>query len=135
MEPQQEIAKNLRANINLLPANTGAEADLPAYFQNGIYTTRWKLTWKERLRVLLTGDIWLNLMAYRHPPVRLDCFAPYQVVKSMIPWGDGQMEGLPVKEQPMDEPPDKYNVQDDVPEFEDIQEEERRKQEDRGFFS
>ena len=135
MKPQKLIAKNLRANINLVPGDSGAEEDLPAYFANGIFTTHWKLSIKERLRLLFKGSIWLNIMAYRHPPVRIDVTAPYEVVKSNIPWGQGQLEGMPPKEQKMDEPPDKFNVEDDEPEFEDEEERAKREEEDRGFFS
>jgi len=135
MKPQKQIAKNLKANINLVPGSSGADEDLPAYFQDGIYTTRWRLSLRERLWVLLFGNIWLNVMAYRHPPVRLDTEAPFEVVKSHSPWGKGQMDGIPAQEKQMDEPPDQFNVEDDEPEFEDRQEEEKRKEADRGFFS
>jgi hypothetical protein len=66
-----------------LPVVTFAE-DQPEYLPlpawrdaNGTVVTRWRLSLKERIRVLFTGDLWLTLMTFNHPlqPVKLttDC--------------------------------------------------------------
>lgn len=41
---------------------------LPAYRSNdinGTVTTCWKLTWKEKLKILWTGKLWLQQMAFK----------------------------------------------------------------------
>jgi hypothetical protein len=40
---------------------------LPAVVtRDGCVTSRWRLTWRERLRVLWTGDLWLQQFAFGH---------------------------------------------------------------------
>ncbi len=34
---------------------------------DGMVISRWKLSWKERLRIFLTGDLWLQQLAYNDP--------------------------------------------------------------------
>ena len=41
---------------------------LPAYRdEDGCVTSRWKLTWGERLRVLLAGSIWIQQLTFNRP--------------------------------------------------------------------
>lgn len=52
---------------------------LPAHITaDGIVVTRWRLSLGERLRVLLTGSIWLSVMTFGRPlqPVKLDGRCP-----------------------------------------------------------
>ena len=47
---------------------------LPALkFQDGLVVTRWSLSWKERLTILLGGSVYLGLLTYNHPlqPIRI----------------------------------------------------------------
>ena len=133
MIPQKQIAPGLKANINLIPGKSGAKDDLPAYYQDGIYTTRWKLTLKERIRVFLFGDLWLNVMGASHPPIRLDVEAPYRVIKANYPaWGMTEQEE---DEHQAPVSSDSIPGEEDVPEFEDEEEEKKRKEDERGFFS
>ncbi len=47
---------------------------LPAVVSGyGRVTTRWRLTWRERLRLLLRGDLWLQVLTFNHPlqPIKL----------------------------------------------------------------
>lgn len=47
---------------------------LPAYRSlDGYVVTRWRLTWRERIRVMLRGDLWLSVMTFNKPlqPVKL----------------------------------------------------------------
>ncbi len=127
MIPQKKITKDLETNTNL-----GAD-ELPALYINGVYTTKYKLTLKERIKVFLFGNIFLNLISSEaHPPVRIDVEAPYQVLKvNYIPWG---MEGIENEETPSQED-ESIPEEEDKPEFEDEQEEKKRKADDRGFFS
>lgn len=41
---------------------------LPAHRDNyGTVTARWHMSWRERVRVLLSGDIWLSILTFNHP--------------------------------------------------------------------
>ena len=49
---------------------------LPALISHdpsGVVTTRWRLTWIERLRVLLSGNLWVQMMCFHRPttPVKV----------------------------------------------------------------
>lgn len=57
---------------------------LPAHrAEDGCVTTRWRLTWKERLKVLVTGNIWLQLLTFNQPlqPVMLHTHLPEEFKK------------------------------------------------------
>jgi len=57
---------------------------LPAHrSEDGIVTTRWKMTWKERLQVIWHGSIWLSVMTFNKPlqPVKLDTECPLAAAK------------------------------------------------------
>lgn len=59
---------------------------LPAYVDSdGDVVTRWKLTWRERLRVALLGEVYLSIMTFNHPlqPVRLEVKPP-ELVETKI---------------------------------------------------
>lgn len=45
---------------------------------DGTVTTRWAMSWKERLRILFSGHIWLTILTFNEPlqPVRLDTKVP-----------------------------------------------------------
>lgn len=56
--------------------------DQPEYLQlpclkssapEGRITTRWKLTWRERFEIFLSGDLWLQVLTFHKPlqPVKL----------------------------------------------------------------
>lgn len=46
--------------------------------ENGTVVSRWRLTWRERLCVLLRGDVYLTVMTFNRPlqPVRLETEPP-----------------------------------------------------------
>jgi hypothetical protein len=54
---------------------------LPAVIEHGLVTTRWKLTWREKLQVALTGNLWLSLLTFNHPlqPIKLSVYEPASV--------------------------------------------------------
>lgn len=43
----------------------------------GRVTTRWRLTWRERIKVFVSGDLWLQVLTFHNPlqPIllRTDC--------------------------------------------------------------
>jgi hypothetical protein len=52
---------------------------LPAVrLDDGTVISRWTLTWRERLRVLWTGSLWLSCLTFNHPlqPTRLETAEP-----------------------------------------------------------
>ena len=52
---------------------------LPALISlDGETISCWQLTWGERVRVFLTGKVWLTILTFNHPlqPVRLAASAP-----------------------------------------------------------
>lgn len=52
---------------------------LPCYLcENGTVVTRWRLTWRERLRILIGGSLWLSILTFHQPlqPVKLDTECP-----------------------------------------------------------
>ena len=51
------FAKNQDQYLNLPAQKT----------EDGQVTSRWKLTWKERFKVLFNGHIWINQMTFNTP--------------------------------------------------------------------
>lgn len=45
---------------------------------DGMRVSRWRLTWRERLRILLSGSIWLSILTFDRPlqPVKIDTQCP-----------------------------------------------------------
>jgi hypothetical protein len=57
----------------------GPVLDLPVYIGGGEIISRWRLTWRERLAVLIGGDVWLRVLAARtQPPVCLQVENPWE---------------------------------------------------------
>lgn len=55
---------------------------LPAYrMEDGNVVTLWKFSWKERLRLLLTGKLWHEQLTFNHPlqPTRMSVACPLRV--------------------------------------------------------
>jgi len=46
---------------------------------DGLVTTRWRFSWKERLRLLFTGDLWLQVHTFNHPlqPLAMTVHPPF----------------------------------------------------------
>jgi hypothetical protein len=56
---------------------------LPAYkSDDGIVTTCWKLSFSERIKILISGNIWIELMTFNHPiqPQRLSINNPIELI-------------------------------------------------------
>lgn len=75
-----------------LPVTTFAE-DQPEYLplpsfrcEDGKVITRWQLTWGERLRVLISGSIWLSQLTFFKPlqPVKLTTSCPVNALEGML---------------------------------------------------
>lgn len=53
-------------------------ADLPVCRLDGVVTSCWYLPWRDRLRVLLTGRVWLCVLGETHAPVKLTAEEPFE---------------------------------------------------------
>lgn len=54
---------------------------LPAYRgEDGQVISCWQLSWKERLRIVLTGKVWLRTLTYNQPlqPQALETAYPFE---------------------------------------------------------
>jgi hypothetical protein len=56
---------------------------LPAYTDGQETISRWALTWRERLRVLVTGTLWLRQMNFGRAlqPVHLGLDSPFETTQ------------------------------------------------------
>ena len=63
-----EFAKNQIEYINL-----------PARLEDGVVTTCWSLSWRERLQVLFRGVVWLRVLTWDKPlqPLQMMTERPY----------------------------------------------------------
>jgi hypothetical protein len=50
----------------------GTCSGLPVIQSDGVFYSYWRASWRERMRVLLTGRIRLCVASASHPPVMLD---------------------------------------------------------------
>ena len=50
-------------------------SSLPVYAENGVCTSCWKLSFKERLNALLFGKIWVGVLTgtSTQPPISVQC--------------------------------------------------------------
>ena len=51
--------------------------DLPSRKENGETISCWKVSWKERLLIFLTGKVWLHVHG-RQPPVLISGHYPFE---------------------------------------------------------
>ncbi len=51
---------------------------LPAVMVDGRVISRWKLTWRERFKLLVTGNLWLTLLTFGQPlqPILIEIDSP-----------------------------------------------------------
>jgi hypothetical protein len=86
MIPVRPIAPGLDLPVTIFGKNQPEYERLPAYIDpDGIVTSRWKLRWHERLRILLYGDLWLSVMAFGKPLQPLDTVCPIVSVSETAP--------------------------------------------------
>ena len=70
MTPAQPVIPGVDLPVTIFAENQPEYLPLPAYrFGDAEKTvlSRWKLTWGERLRVLLTGNLWLYSLTFGNP--------------------------------------------------------------------
>ena len=52
-------------------------SDLPAFRQDGLTISCWRLDWLDRLCVLITGRVWVHVHG-RQPPIYTDGRSPFR---------------------------------------------------------
>lgn len=50
--------------------------DLPAFKKDSLTISAWKMTWRERLKALFSGVLWLHVHG-QHPPVYVSSDYPF----------------------------------------------------------
>lgn len=45
--------------------------DLPVKVGNGYVASCWHADWRDRLRILFHGNVWLSIQGNTHPPLKL----------------------------------------------------------------
>jgi len=79
--PAYPVFPGYEAPVTVFAADQPEYIPLPAYrTEDGMVITRWRLTWRERLQVLLTGNLWLSVLTFNRPlqPVKMDTVAPIE---------------------------------------------------------
>ncbi len=79
MTPVQQVVPGAFVEITTYAEDQPEYLPLPAHRQpDGTVTTRWRLSFKEWLQLLWTGDLWLQVLTYNHPlqPVKLSTTCP-----------------------------------------------------------
>jgi len=72
------VPKNRKVSEVVFAKNQPEYIPLPAIYKDGIVTTRWSLSWKERIRILFSGSLWLMIATFGEPlqPVKMSAECP-----------------------------------------------------------
>jgi hypothetical protein len=77
-------AVNFKYSNVTLGRPTGMTKDecgaLPAYTEGEYCLSHWKMSWRERIQVILTGKIWLWVwFGSSQPPVNITTYYPFKI--------------------------------------------------------
>jgi hypothetical protein len=81
MQPMTPVIPGVDAPITEFAKDQSEYQTLPAWVSpEGTVVTRWRMGWRERFRVLLTGDLWLSVLTFNQPlqPVKLGTQCPVE---------------------------------------------------------
>lgn len=72
-----------KGQIEYMPLPVHRNEDDP----NGVLTCCWRLSWRERIKVLFTGRVWNEIMTFRKPlqPHLLSIDKPGQLYEPIFP--------------------------------------------------
>lgn len=79
MKPMTPVVPGFKMENARFPSHPPGYPGLPAVLlADGCAISRWHLGWRERLRVLLGGDVWLSMLTFHAPaqPVNLETRCP-----------------------------------------------------------
>ena len=51
--------------------STGNVGGIPVSHSHGIYLSRWSVSWRERVSIMIHGHVWLMVKGDNHPSVLL----------------------------------------------------------------
>lgn len=83
MTPVTPIVPGEDLDVTVYAKNQPQYQPLPVWLDlDGATLSRWRLTWWERLCVLVTGDVYLWVLTFNKPlqPVKLQVFKPKVVI-------------------------------------------------------
>lgn len=43
------------------------------------FISKWRMSWRERLKLLITGNVWFHAFQYTHPPIFIGVDKPFEV--------------------------------------------------------
>jgi len=79
MQPVTPIVPGYNLPVTEFAKTQAEYQSLPAFRQaDGAVLTRWHLSWRERLRVLCKGDVYLSVLTFNRPlqPIALEVEPP-----------------------------------------------------------
>lgn len=79
MKPITPIVPGFDLPVTVFAKDQPDYLPLPAFrCEDGAVVTRWRLTFGERLKILLSGDLWLTVLTFHRPlqPVKLTTACP-----------------------------------------------------------
>lgn len=84
MTPIREIIPGVNFSPVMVAKDQPEYQTLPCAFVEGAEgrrVSRWKLTWRERIRVLFSGSLWLTLLSFNGPvtPCMIDTECPISI--------------------------------------------------------
>jgi hypothetical protein len=67
---------NANKVLKATPGQEGEVIDLHVWSDGQHCVSCWKMSWRDRIRVLFTGTVWFWAMGRTHPPVLLEAESP-----------------------------------------------------------
>jgi hypothetical protein len=86
MKPATPVIPGLKLTVTTFANDQPEYPQLPAFRdENGVVLTRWRLTWGERFRILLSGNLWLTVRTFGRPlqPVKLSAGPSELIVRDL----------------------------------------------------
>ena len=79
MQPVASVCPGFELPVTTYAKDQPEYLPLPCFKEDdGTVITRWRLSWWERLQVLVGGSIWLSVLTFNRPlqPVKLETTCP-----------------------------------------------------------
>lgn len=77
------------SNITMNPPEGQEDRVYPlpvwAHPEGGMFISKWKMNWKDRIKALIFGAVWLNILSQQHPPVGISTDYPFE--REVVPLG------------------------------------------------
>lgn len=79
MKPTTPIIPGVDLPVTVYAVNQPEYKQLPSFrSEDGMVLTRWRLSFRERVKLLFSGDLWLYVLTFNEPlqPVKLTTIRP-----------------------------------------------------------